>query len=603
MDKLRKQELEHKIENASPLDFVSVLQEIEQYEKEETKAVIDDLYKEFKTEDDMIEKLVVPVFTSVIDGFLEVNSATRKLRKKGITASKLVSECSSFTYEQSQQASYLLDGYMEYKNIREITAEDFQEYGDDVRTQYKGNRNYWEAKESLDKYKNEKFENNDNKINAVDEYTGKKNVYKEQAHPDGRRNIKEYKHRNQAHVDHIEPLSKIHERLKGNYALSDEDITNIANADYNFALTAAYINNGTGVKGKGNKGDMTIPEFIADQEKRERNGEPHLGLTPGTKQRMMQEWKKANAGINDAVNKTTGKNITNLGSEQQKIILDKTSKNALKQSRDYMVGNIILFIIKPLYFELSDIFRNGLKEGVNAHTISDALQIRSNRIKKFVLNNALTFLGTSVWDFVKGFISSLIEGLISLFVGVFKQILKLIKEGIKVFVQAGKILFGEQSKQMTTAQKGDAIIKILGGSVITICGIGIEALINKLGIGEPWSVVLATMMSGIASVLFMFSLDRMDLFNARAETRQARIKDIFNERIKDIKDATTEMTKNAMDKLKQQRLEFNKSMVEFDKAVSCSNYTLLNEIVIKQAKLLGINLLQTTNNNKTNWSL
>ncbi len=174
MDKLRKQELEHKIENASPLDFVSVLQEIEQYEKEETKAVIDDLYKEFKTEDDMIEKLVVPVFTSVIDGFLEANSATRKLRKKGITASKLVSECSSFTYEQSQQASYLLDGYMEYKNIREITAEDFQEYGDDVRTQYKGNRNYWEAKESLDKYKNEKFENNDNKINAVDEYTGKK---------------------------------------------------------------------------------------------------------------------------------------------------------------------------------------------------------------------------------------------------------------------------------------------------------------------------------------------------------------------------------------------------------------------------------------------
>ena len=114
----------------------------------------------------------------------------------------------------------------------------------------------------------------------------------------------------------------------------------------------------------------------------------------------MQEWKKANAGINDAVNKTTGKNITNLGSEQQKIILDKTSKNALKQSRGYMVGNIILFIIKPLYFELSDIFRNGLKEGVNAHTISDALQIRSNRIKKFVLNNALTFLGTSVWDFV-----------------------------------------------------------------------------------------------------------------------------------------------------------------------------------------------------------
>lgn len=246
-----------------------------------------------------------------------------------------------------------------------------------------------------------------------------------------------------------------------------------------------------------------------------------------------------------------------------------------------------------------------MKDGVHAETVSQAFSTRFGRIKHYVLENvlSLSFWGNNAWDFVKGFISSLIEGLISLFVSVFKQIFKLIKEGIKVFVQAGKILFGEQSKQMTPAQKGDAIIKILGGSVIAICGIGIEALINKLGIGEPWSVVLATMMSGIASVLFMFSLDKMDLFNAKAETRQARINDIFNERIKDIKNATTEMTKKTMDKLKQQRLEFNKSMVEFDKAVSCSNYALLNEIIIKQAKLLGINLLQTTNNNNTNWSL
>lgn len=42
---------------------------------------------------------------------------------------------------------------------------------------------------------------------------------------------------------------------------------------------------------------------------------------------------------------------------------------------------------------------------------------------------------------------------------------------------------------MTTAQKGDAIVKLLGGSVIAICGIGIEALLNKIGVTEPWSVI------------------------------------------------------------------------------------------------------------------
>ena len=86
-------------------------------------------------------------------------------------------------------------------------------------------------------------------------------------------------------------------------------------------------------------------------------------------------------------------------------------------------------------------------------------------VKHHVLNHATGFLGANIWEFVKGFVSSWIEGIVSLFVGVFKQILKVIKEGIKIFVQSAKVLFGEDSKEMTPAQKGDAIIKIIGGSV------------------------------------------------------------------------------------------------------------------------------------------
>lgn len=606
MSNSKRQELERRIENSSPLEFVSVLQDIEQYDREETKAVVDELCEQFETEEDMVEQLVVPVFASVVDGFLEMTPATRKLRRKGITTNRLVSECMSFSYEQPGESYCMPDGYKEYKNIRDTTNADFEDYGNNTRPVYQKQRGRWEDKKRLNEYKEKAFANNGGKINATDEYTGKKNIYKEQAHPDARRNIKEYKHRNQAHVDHIEPLSKIHERLKGNYALNDEDIKKIANGDYNFALTAAYINNGTGMAGKGCKKDMTISEFIAEQERLEQNGEPHLGLTKETKQRMLEEEKKANVAIDNQVNKTVAGNIFHpKNKERQKEILGKSSSNALRQSKDYMIGNVILFMIKPLYFEISDIFRNGLKEGVNAESVSDALRIRFSRMKNFVLNNALAFLGTSVWDFVKGFVSSLIEGLISLFVGVFKQILKLIKEGIKVFVQAGKVLFGEQSKQMSAAQKGDAIIKILGGSVIAICGIGVEALINKLGIGEPWSVVFATILSGIASTLFMFSLDKLDLFNAKAETRQARINDIFNEKIRDIKEITSQMNEKAMRKIRQQRLEFNKLMESFTEAVSQNDYGRLNMIVINQATFLGITLpsLDTMNRNNINWEM
>ena len=46
-------------------------------------------------------------------------------------------------------------------------------------------------------------------------------------------------------------------------------------------------------------------------------------------------------------------------------------------------------------------------------------------------------------------------------------------------MQVYPILFGKESKQMTKAQKGDAIVKILGGSVVSLCGIGIEMLLKQ----------------------------------------------------------------------------------------------------------------------------
>lgn len=179
---------------------------------------------------------------------------------------------------------------------------------------------------------------------------------------------------------------------------------------------------------------------------------------------------------------------------------------AAKQAADYAVGNVILFVVKPIYYEMKDIFKNGMQEGVGASSITEALKIRFGRIKTYMLNHAGEFIGDNISEFIKGFISSLVECSISLFVGVFKQVLKVIKEGIKIFVQSAKILFGKESENMTAAQKGDAIIKLIGGSVIAIAGIGIESLLNKIGIGEPWSIVLSTMLSGIASALFMYLL-------------------------------------------------------------------------------------------------
>ena len=361
-------------------------------------------------------------------------------------------------------------------------------------------------------------------------------------------------------------------------------------------MTSARINRGAGAPGQGGKFDMTNSEFVDDQRKREKEGRPNLGISEEAKENMLQMEKDAQKNINKDANKAILNNITGQGTGNTGEIWQTSTKNAANQSKDYVVGNVILFIIKPLYFEISDIFVNGLKEGVNADSTIKAFRIRFGRVKDYVLKNALAFLGNNVWEFVKGLVSSLVEGIISLFIGIFKQVLKVIKEGIKVFVQAGKVLFGKKASEMTPAQKGDAIIKILGGSVIAICGIGIEALLNKIGVPDPWSVVLSTMLSGIVSTLFMLLLDKIDLFSVKAEKRRMRIEEIFDERINDIKEAESTLNSAAIEKMREQSLQFTAIKINIWDGIESNNIDSINSGLFKLASFMQIDLGYTNQN-------
>lgn len=184
----------------------------------------------------------------------------------------------------------------------------------------------------------------------------------------------------------------------------------------------------------------------------------------------------------------------------------------------------------------------------------------------------------------------MIEGIISLFIGIFKQILKVVKEGILVLMRSCSILFGKASRSMSPAEKGDAIIKILGGSVIAICGIGIEALLNKIGIMEPWSVILSTMLSGIASTLFMLVLDRIDLFSVKAERRYQRVEEIFDERIQDIRAAEQTLGLVAMETMRRQRLQFMKIEQNISDGIRSNKIETINSGLFELASFFGADL-------------
>ena len=603
MDEERKKALEQ-LKDASPLESTKILQQMEMYDAKSSQEIIDEVYKEFASGENMKDEILKPVFMSVIDGLLEGTAGGRSARKKGLTASRVLQECEQFSYDKELNNGTQVNAYPEYKNAREFDSTNSnmtQEYNGDNR------RKRYEDKSAMDKYKEDRIQG---EKTLTDEYTGKRNLYYKQDNPNQRYN--DETHRKQAQPDHIVPLKQVHDKFKSNYALDDSDIKKIANIEDDFAVTSAEINQV--------KKELTNKEYI---EWMDEHGNP---VDEQTKKNMLELQRSAEKAVDSKANETVAKNLLGKGEvnnetmkaevekfkqdnggegptkEQRQEIENKlkkektgeirgtAAKNAASQAKDYAVGNLILFIVKPIYFEMSDIFKNGLQEGVGASSGGEAIKIRFGRVKHHVLTHAKGFLGDNAWEFVKGFVSSLIEGIISLFVGVFKQILKVLKEGIKIFVQSAKILFGKDSKEMSPAEKGDAIIKLIGGSVIAISGIAIESLLNKIGIGEPWSIILSSMLSGIASALFMYVLDKADIFSVKAEKRHDRILEIFDERINDINEAADACNIIAIETFKQQREEYENINNEINEGIKGNNIVAINEGLYKMADFMKVDL-------------
>lgn len=622
MNEEKKKAIEE-LEYASPLEISRLLQQIELYDEKSSQEVLDEVYEKFDSEEHLEDEVLKPVFMSVVDGLLEATAGGRVARKKGLTASRVIEECTNFSYDNLGDNHADVNGYTEYKNINhdeieyQIQLEKWKRDGKKGdQPQYNGSvnsnstqeyiRSNLEDSSAMNDYK-EKQRHGEKKIK--DEYTEKDNLYVSQNNmPD---NYNDETHRKQAQPDHIVPLKQLHEQYKHNYALDDSDLKRIANSESNLAITSAEINQV--------KRDMTNKQYI---EWMDEHGKP---LDENTKKIMLQKQKEATKSIESDVNKTVAKNLVGKGQVDEKamknavnefkenngqapteeqrnqieqnLIKKKTNeirgtavKNAAGHAKDYAVGNLILFIVKPIYYEISDIFKNGLKEGVGADSGSQALGIRFTRVKKYVMTHAKAFFGDSILDFVKGFVSSLIEGIISLFVGMLKQVLKILKEGVKILVGSVQILFGKNAKAMSPAQKGDAIIKLIGGSVIAISGVALESLLNKIGIGDPWSVVLSTMLSGIASALFMYILNKADLFSTKAERRYERVKEIFDERIKDVQEATELFDRVALETMKEQRLQFESIQEEINTGLESNDIDSINTGLYKLADFMKVDL-------------
>ena len=596
-----------RIKQASPLELPFAIMEAELYDQQSALEAYEEASRSFEG-DGLLDNVLNPIFAFVIDGLLGCKFLKSATRKTGLNGQTIIQECKSFEYE-GKIAFLNPDACMEAR----INEQNQRKWGEENRKEY--NRHVYEDTKLMGKYKKDKIAANGGRVNMEDEYMMTKNISGSKENADKRRN--DPKHKYNAETDHITPLKTIFDQLQNNSGLTDSDIRRIANQDENFAVTANRVNNP--------KRAMTNSEFIRKQDELKAAGKPYVEITPEQRENMIQMEKEAAKHINDAVNDTVKNNIFGIGeaerieleeavkarkkelgrklTEEEIKAIDKeivhkkakdlhtgNIKNAGQQSLMYLAGNCVMLLLKPLYYELKDIMLNGLLKGVGATSTKEAFKIRFRRIGHYVTYNLtnLSNLKDTARDFLKTFISSLIEGLIGMFVGMWKQLLKILKEGIKIGVQAWKICFGKDAKYSTPAEKGDAIVKLVGGSLMMLCGIGIDMLLQRIGlVDDDLRMIISSLLSGLASVLLFYVLDKADLFNVKKEQREKRIREIFDMRIQDVKEKTAALDDAVAERIRETYLKSRQLLNQITEAANRDDYTKVNEYLLAYQRFMA----------------
>lgn len=283
------------IKNASPLDLPKVLINMELYDAQRAKDLFDDVNEQFDRAS-MEENIILPVFTTITDAILYLECFHGVTKKLGLSSNRVVGECRNFNYE-GKISMLMPDSFVENRQQQVAQSEWAKEY----RASYV--RSLYEDKASMKRYKEDKIIKNGRGKNISNEYTDIKDITEKKKNPDLRRN--DPKNEYNAETDHIVPLKHIFKHIQTNAGLSDDDIRNIANNDYNYALTSRKINNA--------KRDMTNAEFIRLQDKKKARGEKYIELSNEVRQNMLRMEREANKQINKNINSAVIKNLTGRG--------------------------------------------------------------------------------------------------------------------------------------------------------------------------------------------------------------------------------------------------------------------------------------------------
>ena len=89
---------------------------------------------------------------------------------------------------------------------------------------------------------------------------------------------------------------------------------------------------------------------------------------------------------------------------------------------------------------------------------------------------------------------------------------------------------------------------------------------------------------------YLCILNKADIFSTKAEKRSERVKEIFDERIKDVQEATELFDRVALETMKEQRLQFESIQEEINTGLESNDIDSINTGLYKLADFMKVDL-------------
>lgn len=571
-------EIRKAIAQASPLEMPRVLNNIELYDQKNSQEILDEIYQEFESGKDKEENVVIPVFTAIVDNFLRKSKAGRELQSKGLSTTRIVDECRSFSYDEENISVLGIQNKNDAagKQGDAVAKTINEDAGLNIQDNYINNRkSLYEDKKAMDKYKKDKYSSN-NKT-TKDEYDPNKRIYQSKNNVDLRTtDSRNGKTTRRAETDHIIPLEKVHSQLKGNCLLTDSDVKSIANMEDNFAITSETINR--------KKGKLTNTEFIDSGKADE------AGLDDTAKAIMKRKEQEAQKAINKEANKKVINNYANNKELRQKVNDELAIKavEGAKAGAGLAVGTFIVEVFKPMYYELKDMLLHGIEPPMGVSDKSEALGLRLQRIRIYLSEKWKDIASGGITDILKTALNALISGIINLFFGVVKTFLTYIRDGFTALVSMVRIL---ADSEKSTAQKGDAVLKLVATTVLGMAGSSLANLVPGFNsLPEAVQLVVQGIVIGCGAVLVFRALEALDLFAVKAEMRYARVQEIFDARRQAMEDAAEAYDVAAMEQLTKQRAQFSTLSAAINQGLNDDNMEVVNNGLLEMADFFRVDI-------------